>query len=53
MIYNAVGQLVVTKNYSDVGLIKESVGDLPAGLYSLVLYADNKFMLTQKMVVER
>ena len=37
-IYNAVGQLVLSKNYKDVFLIQESIGDLPAGLYSVILY---------------
>lgn len=52
-IYNAVGQLVLNKNYIDVSLIKESIGDLPAGLYSVILYSDDEVVVTQKMLVEK
>lgn len=52
-VYNAIGQLVLNKNYKDVYTVRERIGDLPAGLYSVVLYSDDQVVVTQKMLVEK
>ncbi len=51
LIYNSLGQVVSNKNYKDVIMIHESIGELNAGLYTLILYSENNQIGTKKMIV--
>ncbi len=50
-LYNAIGQLVISKSFLNQQSIQMDIASVNSGLYNLILIADNSVIANQKLVI--